>query len=78
LNLPLAVGARRGGRQKEGESDYGSGNFHRERSSGLFDAEFWAASPFRLERFASASTGLWRELFTRFSFLIGESHEQGD
>jgi hypothetical protein len=31
-----------------------------------------------LERFASACKGLWRELFTRASFLIGQSRKQGD
>jgi len=35
-----------------------------------------------LERFAIAWTGLWRELFTRASLLIGsqigEIHKQGD
>jgi hypothetical protein len=32
----------------------------------------------QLERFAIACTVLWRELFTRDSFLIGQSRNQGD
>ena len=31
-----------------------------------------------LERLANACTGLWRELFTRASFLIGQGRKQGD
>ena len=31
-----------------------------------------------IDRFANACTGLWRELFTRACFLIGQSHKQGD
>jgi hypothetical protein len=42
------------------------------------DFGFSATESVLIDRFAIACTGLWRGLFTRACFLIGQSRKQGD
>jgi hypothetical protein len=42
------------------------------------DFGFSAPESVLLDRFAIACTGLWRELFTRACFLIGQNRNQGE